>query len=111
MRGEYHFAGRHMSFPQVDLPLRKNEEFRNKQDPEHHQKNSNTEDFIISPLESLPIDMIKDIPIADSLHLIALGIMKHCLIGWTRGSYNFRTKFFIPQVNEISTWLIKINTI
>lgn len=109
MEGQYYKNGRHMSFPQTNLPLRQDEDFRNKKYSAHHQTSPSTGDFIVSPLENLPIDMVKDIPIADSLHLFDLGIMKRCLNGWVRGSYNFRLKFFGTQINEISKWLVSTN--
>lgn len=55
-----------MSFPRHDCPLRTDEDFRLKVDHLHHKFNT--------PLVELPIDMIKDVIIADSLHLIDLGL-------------------------------------
>nr|CAI5837450.1 unnamed protein product [Callosobruchus analis] len=69
--GEYYTQQKRMSFPQLDYTLRSDKEFRAKTDANHHQKNQD-EDFIISPLEHLPIDMVQDIIIADSLHLLHL---------------------------------------
>ena len=99
VKGECHRNGRDISFPQT------NTSFRNRSNPEHHQKDKTTDEFLKSPLEDLPIDMIKDIPVADALHLIDLGLVKRGLSGWVNGSYNFRSKFFAPQINEISVWL------
>lgn len=42
--------------------------FRERYQPEHHTQSSILEDF--------PIDMIQQFPIADSLHLIELGVME-----------------------------------
>lgn len=63
--GEFDKNERHMSFPRIDCPLRTDQSFRESLDPDHHNKST--------PLLELPIDMVKDIIIADSLHLIDLG--------------------------------------
>lgn len=60
-----------------------------------------------TPLLQLPIDMIEDFPVGDSLHLIDLGIMKRCLLGWRDGSFrNFRMKWCITEIINISTFLL-----
>lgn len=97
-----------MSFPETDCIRRTDQDFRSKADPEHHQKDIEG-NIISTPLEELPVDLVKDIPIADSLHLLDLGIMKRCLSGWVNGSKNFKTKFFAPQIKIISTWLLDCN--
>lgn len=74
-----------MSFPYFDVNKRTDISFRARNDPEHHKE--------YSPLERLPIDMINDIPVADSLHLIDFGIMKRCLKTWIHGSSTFENKF------------------
>lgn len=48
--------------------MRTDERFRQRYQPEHHVQRS--------VLEDLPIDMVVQIPVADSLHLIDLGVMK-----------------------------------
>lgn len=63
-----------MIFPHLDCPLRTDNGFRLRIDAAHHK--------CTSPIEELPIDMIVQIPVADSLHLIDLGIMKRMLYGW-----------------------------
>lgn len=55
-----------MSYPRFDCPRRTNESFRNKTDEDHHKENT--------PLTDLPIDMVEDFVVADSLHLFDLGI-------------------------------------
>lgn len=54
-----------MSYPKIDCALRTDKHFRDKIDEDHHKQKS--------PLEELPINMIDDIIIADSLHLFDLG--------------------------------------
>lgn len=62
-------------------PLRTDESFRNQYNEEHHQGTS--------PLEELPIDMVRDIPL-EYLHLILFRDMKRLLKGWMDGTQNFK---------------------
>lgn len=55
-----------MSYPRIDCPRRTDEKFRNQVDEDHHNEQT--------PLIELPINMIEDFVIADSLHLTDLGI-------------------------------------
>lgn len=68
--GEWDKNGHHMSFPRVDVRRRTDESFRNKTDEDHHK--------ITTPLTRLPINLIEDIIIADSLHLFDLGSYCFC---------------------------------
>ena len=54
-----------MSFPNINAPRRTDKSFRSQADEEHHKE--------LSPLTKLPIDLIEDIIIADSLHIFDLG--------------------------------------
>ncbi|XP_055381857.1 uncharacterized protein LOC129612336 [Condylostylus longicornis] len=99
--GKYDRNGRHMSFPRINCALRTDSNFRLMTDIDHHKE--------ISPLTNLPIDMVEDIIVADSLHLFDLGIMRKCLYGWVNGNYNFRTKFSGKDIEEISNLLEKFN--
>lgn len=54
-----------MSFPDTHMPLRTDASFRGKHDKFHHKSNT--------VLEELPIDMVEDFVVADSLHLLDLG--------------------------------------
>jgi len=72
--GEYYHKEHQISFPCIDMPRRTDETFRNKTDSDHHK--------IDISLEKLPIDMIKSIPVSDSLHLLDLGIIKRLLTGY-----------------------------
>ncbi|CAH0555095.1 unnamed protein product, partial [Brassicogethes aeneus] len=100
--GEYDKDGRHMSFSKVDCPLRTDESFRRALDEDHHKEES--------PLIKLPIDMVEDIIIADSLHLFDLGVMRKCLYGWVYGNYNFKTKLSARDINLISEKLMQCNS-
>lgn len=77
-QGEYYTASHRMSFHRIVTTeaermneLRTDERFRNRYQPEHHDGTS--------ILEDLPIDMVKQFIVADSLHLIDLGLMKRYL--------------------------------
>lgn len=99
-----------MSYPKFDAPIRTDKDFRENRDPDHHQVNGLTRQFIRSPLENLPIDLIKDFVVGDSLHLIDLGIQKRLLQGWKNGGHNFKDKkLSVHQVKEMSLALIKCN--
>lgn len=72
IQGEYFNS---MSFHRIatsdrdrEREWRTDENFRQRYQPEHHH--------VRSVLEDLPIDMVKNFPISDSLHLIDLGLMK-----------------------------------
>lgn len=54
-----------MSFPNISSPLRTDHSFREMLDEDHHKETT--------PLEKLPLDLVEDIIIADSLHLCDLG--------------------------------------
>nr|CAI5843559.1 unnamed protein product [Callosobruchus analis] len=99
--GEWDQRGRHMSYPKIDCPKRTDLSFRNKLDVDHHKYHS--------PLTELPIDMIEDFVVADSLYLLDLGIMRRCLLGWREGSYNFKTKLSKQQTDSISHILEQCN--
>lgn len=99
--GEYYAEGHHMSYPNIDAPRRTDTSFRSRTDSEHHKN--------LTPLENLPINMIDQFPIADSLHLLDLGIMRRCLYGWVFGSFNFRTKWSNRQIQNVSQLLVQSN--
>uniref|UniRef100_A0A1B0CU09 Transposase domain-containing protein n=1 Tax=Lutzomyia longipalpis TaxID=7200 RepID=A0A1B0CU09_LUTLO len=90
-----------MNFPNVDAQKRDDIGFRSKRHPGHHKKTT--------PLEKLPIDMIEQFPISDSLHLLDQGVMKRLLEGWINGKFNFRTKFSSAQCKEITKLLAQAN--
>nr|CAI5848991.1 unnamed protein product [Callosobruchus analis] len=99
--GEWDHKGRHMSYPKINYPRRTDESFRNETDTEHHKQHT--------PLKELPIDMVEDFIVADSLHLLDLDIMRRCLHGWREGNYNFKTKLSKQQSDSISKMLEQCN--
>lgn len=70
VEGEYNYISNHQSYTKTDCQLRNNENFRNRIQEEHHKAES--------PLEELPIDMIKLFPL-DFMHLILIGVSKRIL--------------------------------
>lgn len=75
IQGVYDRRLRKISFPRTAITeserrneLRTNETFRNRLQPQHHHGQS--------ILENLSIDMIKQFPVADALHLFDSGITK-----------------------------------
>lgn len=46
--------------------------------------------------------MVQDFVIADSLHLLELGVMKRCLIGWRDGSLGYSGKLSGNQIEMLS---------
>ena len=99
--GEYDRQGHHMFYASVDAPLRTDTSFRQKSDPDHHKGDT--------PLQNLPIDLISDFPIADSLHLIDLGIMKKCLLAWISGSFGYGAKWSARDISNVSEHLVDCN--
>lgn len=57
-------------------------------------------------IESL--DMIEDIPVGDSLHLLHQGIMKRFLVEFKVGSLGFDTKWDSRTVADINEKLLKV---
>lgn len=100
--GEWDKKGHHMSFPRIDASRRSNASFRNREDEDHHKEDS--------LMEELSINMVEDFPVSDALHLLDLGIMKKCLVGWTLGSFNFRTKWSGRDIDQISNLLLLYNS-
>lgn len=83
-------------------PCRNNIDFRSREVyGGHHNKFG-----INSPLLHLRIDMIKDFPIGDSLHLLHLGIMKRLLTAWKDGICRHSgKKLSASQTTNLSTFL------
>lgn len=99
-----------MSYPRFNAPLRTDEDFRNRKDPDHHQVDGLTRLFVSSPLERLPINMVENFVICDDLHFAYLGIMKRKLNGWKNGGYNFSNYKLSPDKQiELSNKLKKCN--
>ncbi|XP_065084050.1 uncharacterized protein LOC135706363 [Ochlerotatus camptorhynchus] len=69
-------------FPVTNASKRTDEGYRNRSYGEHHQVYKVRENgklkqiFVATPLRRLPIDMVEEIIVSDSLHLLHLGITK-----------------------------------
>lgn len=89
-----------MTFPETNCRPRTDQEFREKKYGPHHKKDS--------PFLRLPVDMIQDFPVADSLHLVDLGIMKRLLVGWRNGNFGkYITKWRATDTETVSCFLIR----
>lgn len=102
IRGTYFNEFKVMSYPKIDVPRRTDENFRSREQAEHHVTRS--------VLEDLPeVDMVADIPTSDPLHLLDLGIMKRCLFRWKCGTRNYRNFFKDATLNHINQLLLQAN--
>lgn len=97
--GEYSYISHTNVFPRTECAKRTDEKFRKKLYHSHH--------VVDSPLLKLDIDMIEQFPVADSLHLLHLGVMKRLLLGWRDGSFrNSDTKWPDKTSFTISEYLV-----
>lgn len=96
--GEYSHTSHTVVFSTKEDSPRTDENFRAKIYGRHHKLNS--------PLLKLPIDMVEDFPVADSLHLIDLGIMKRLLVGWRDGNFGtYLTKLCARDIENLDVFL------
>lgn len=97
--GEYSLAFRTMIYPDTDAPLRTDKDFRSRVYEGHHRNDTILESIV-------GLDMVKDFPVGDSLHLIDLGITKRFLNGWKSGTLNNHdSKWSAQQIHSVSTFL------
>lgn len=78
----------HVCLIGINATLRTDESFRNQYDQDHHHDNS--------PLEELPIDIVRDIPL-EYLHLILYGCMKRLLNLWVQGCGVSQQSLFLER--------------
>lgn len=90
-----------MTFPHSDCPLRSDHSFRTRLEPGHHRENS--------IIERLPIDMVKDFVIADSLHLLELGAMRRLINIWKDGLRGYQEKWNKRDILELNQSLGECN--
>ncbi|CAH1099203.1 unnamed protein product [Psylliodes chrysocephalus] len=98
-KGEYSYSSRTVVFPETKALLRTDQKFRLKKYGGHH-KGTETPLLRISEL-----DMIQDFIISDSLHLLELGVVKRCLLGWRDGTLGLEGKLCARDINKISNAL------
>lgn len=96
--GIYHHGSRTNVFPYANCERRTDAKFRQKLYDEHHKTDS--------PLLKLDIDMVEQVPVGDSLHLLHLGVMKRLLLGWRDGIFrNADTKWPAKTTFAVSDYL------
>ncbi|KAG4074680.1 hypothetical protein HA402_004551 [Bradysia odoriphaga] len=84
-------------FPQRDAPLRTNQNFRDRVQPEHHR--------FTSLLESeLGVECITQVPL-DSMHLLYAGVTNRLLYWMVTDEVNFKFKLSASQINDINNKL------
>lgn len=99
MIGEYSHVSHTVTFQGTDCPMRNDTDFRNKKYGNHHKRDS--------PFLQLPIDMIEDFPVGDSLHLLDLGIMKRLLFGWRDGNLGrLITKWSSRDIAKVTQFIL-----
>lgn len=90
-----------MIFPDINAQLRTDAEFRAGVYESHYKSRTLIESVI-------GLDMIRDFPIGDVLHLIDLGITKRFLQGWKSGSLNnYKAKWTANEVKLVSAYLVR----
>lgn len=100
IEGQYSYISRTVTFPKLNCTLRSDEKFRRKEYGGHHKEES--------PLLRIPgLDMIKDFIVADSLHLLELGIMKRCLVGWRDGTLGFGAKMCGRDIEQLTEAILR----
>lgn len=86
-------------FQKLDSPLRTDETFRRRSQPNHHKEKS--------LFEELNINMVSDFPTSDPLHLLDLGIMRKCMYRWVFGSKKYKSKWSRALIDLTSRLLIQ----
>lgn len=81
--------------------MRTDKSFRERYDRDHHK--------VDSVIERLPVDMIRDFPTCDPLHLLHLGVMKKCILIWMHGTANFEHKLTKENIIEIDELIGNLN--
>ncbi|XP_011706765.1 PREDICTED: uncharacterized protein LOC105461942 [Wasmannia auropunctata] len=94
--GEY--IGKRMCFPEIDAPLRSDNDFVQKKDDDYHKS-----DTTCSLLNIPYFKPVTNVPL-DCMHLIFLGIMRKLLYLWLYGDLRYRLQY--KAVDEISTRLV-----
>lgn len=98
--GEYSYVSHTNIFPRTECESRTDEDFRMKLYEFHHKEDS--------PLLKLKIDMIKQFPVSDPLHLLHLGVVKRLLYGWREGTFrNSNTKWPAATAEKVSEYLVQ----
>lgn len=92
VEGDY--ENRRMLFLDQNCPLRTDESFKLRENPEHH--------IGISIFEKISLPMVTTFPL-DYMHLICLGQMKKLLILWLRGSTRIKCRLSSTQIKNLTS--------
>lgn len=96
--GEFSYISNTNIFPRTECEKRTDAKFRERLYGSHHKCDS--------PLLNLDIDMVEQFVVADSLHLLHLGLMKRLLFGWRDGTFRQSdTKWRAQTTHEVSDYL------
>lgn len=90
--GNYDKDVRRMCYATFDAPERTDSSFRNREQPIHHKTKSLLEDLKNAYGRPL-IDMVKQFPVCDPLHLLHEGAMKKLINIWMKGTTLFKKKW------------------
>lgn len=88
-----------MLFLDQDCPLRTDDTFKNRQNPEHHTGTSLFEEISLPMVTAFPLDY---------MHLICLGQMKKLLILWFRGPILKKEDRFGQQIKNLTLDMISL---
>lgn len=100
-------------FPDTNCELRTDAGFRQREKPDHHRNyivrrnGKRYTEPIVSPLLRLPIDMVEDVTVADSLHLLHLGVMKRLIVSFKDGHDGCAFKWRTSSVDQLSAILMQ----
>lgn len=101
--GKFSHISNTVVFKTINDAPRTDEEFRSMKFNDRHQ-------LARTPLVRLPIDTIKDIIVADELHLLHLGVMKRLIMSFMNGVFGNETKWDARNILEISEQMMQFRT-
>lgn len=90
--GTYDKDVRRTTYAVFNAPKRTDSGFRERQQPIHHKEKKILEDLVDVAGKPL-IDMIKQFPVCDPLHLLHEGVMKRLFRIWMKGTNLFKQKW------------------
>lgn len=95
-------------FPDFQAEKRTDSSFRDKHQPSHHKSRSPLEDLTAPDGRPL-LNMIKQFPGSDPMHLLEEGVMKKCISFWTKGTTVYRKKWTAPMKDYLNTLIVSAN--
>lgn len=106
--GVYDKNERRTYFSEFNKAKRTDDHFRNRLQPIHHKEKSILEDLKNTDGSPL-IDMIKQFPISDPLHLLEQGVMKRLLNIWIKGTLIYIKKWSKDTILSLSAKIFQFN--